>query len=304
VNAPRRDAFGKRIRVKKVFAAVVGVALLLLFLPVRWTGPLERVCQALFAPAGRYTILAARAVGGGDEAPGGSAGGLDDGQRERLLTVLNARLVQLEEENRRLLGLREIIDFDYGFVRAHVSQFDSLGLESIVIDRGSFSRIPDGAPVLFALAEQVPGFERVSPQVALATAALVGRIAYSPGPYTARVELLTSTDVYFLGRVVRPGRDNGPPVEITTVQVSWAGNDQLLAATMVPVTHRIEPGDLVLVAEPHHFKLPVALAVGTVEAVKPRIDSPLHADLSIRPYFQKAQLDTVYVLVVLPESGH
>ena len=49
---------------------------------------------------------------------------------------------------------------------------------------------------------------------------------------------------------------------------------------------------------------PVALAVGTVEAVKPRIDSPLHADLSIRPYFQKAQLDTVYVLVVLPESGH
>ncbi len=287
---------GKRVSVKGAFAGVLCVALLLLLLPIRWTGPIEKLCQALFAPAGRYTILAARTVTGqAKKSDNETKTVLNYDQTQRLIAVVNLKLKELEDQNRTLLSMRKSIDYAYGLLPAKVAQFDSLDLESVVIDKGTFNHVADGAAVLIGIADKAADMSDVDPRIVLATGALVGRIAYPPGPYTARVKLITSADETFRGKIVRSGEHPGQVVLVGSIMVEGTG--KALAATKVPITYGVRKGDMVVMAEPEKFNLPVDVPVGIVDTVTRRIDSRQHSDLTIIPYFKKVTLDSVYILI-------
>jgi len=291
---------------RKAFGIIAAAALVLIFVPTTWTGPAERFCQALLAPAGRYTILAAKGVTGQVNHSGPTGGKLTDRQNDRLVAVLGLRISQLERENRNLLALRRTIDTTYAFVPANIVGHDSMALPSIVIDRGagvgadsgSRETIRPNAPVLVGIADEIPSFQTVDPKIVLGSGALVGQIVpYTPGPYTSRVKLITADDKPFPCYILRPDGDGGTVTVVAKdVAVTRNGKNKLLA-DMVLAEHNVTPGDLVVLARPQQFNLPINLAVGKVEKVKVRTDSTLAVDLTIRPYFTTVELDKVYVLI-------
>jgi len=291
---------GRKLSVRKAYLIVVLAALFSsLFLPIRCTGPLENICQALFAPPGRYTMLAARAVLGGETGSPGTDQSLMNEEQSRRLIAIRAELKKLEKENRELLGLREAIEPKFSLQRAYVVGFDSLGLRSTEITWGHYiTDVKEKAPVLVGISEPIAQVSRIDPKIILASGALLGQIAYSPGPYTARVELITSSGVKFPAHIVRAD-PSGEEAEILTKvpqAVVGSGKDELLAAE-VPVKYGVRPGDVVILAQPEEFGLPVALAVGKVAKLKPSTYSSLVNDVVITPFFKIYDLDKVYVLL-------
>lgn len=291
-----------KVRAKKVFFIILGIALVAIFLPVRWTGPLEMICQPSLSPASRLAILAARTVTDRRRETENDTTQLTDEQAERVL-ALNYYLQELEREYDKLVVLREKVK--QTLIPANVVGFDSFGLESVAIDAGSRENVRADAPVLVGLAEGILKLrsknQRIDARIALASGALIGWIAHSPGPLTARVRLINSSDVLFPVYILHVAEQTGQVAVRAKANVKGAGTKGLIA-TMVPRNHGVEQGDLVVLAQPEEFKLTVNLAVGKVSKVTVSTDDRQFVDITISPYFKKYDLDYLYVLVCPAEA--
>lgn len=305
------DPRTQKRKAQKTVGIVMGVAALVLLLPAGWFAGLDCVLQSLMAPASRLTLLSAEAVSGqrsSDEDGLTADGELSDTQTNRLLTVLSLRISQLERENQNLQALRTAIEPQYALLPAQVVGHDSLGLASIAIDKGAGVTLNDLAaggvrpesPVIVAIPSKLTALRNVNPQIVLGCGAFLGTIAPKPGPYVSRVNLVTGFREPFACHVLRLD-PNAQQIEIIVSPMSVMGNgkDRLVSdpAVPVPTEKAVEVGDLVVLAKPEAFGLPINMAVGTVEKVRQRTDSPLHADLVIEPFFSRSALDKVYVLI-------
>jgi cell shape-determining protein MreC len=246
-------------------------------------------------------MLAARAVAGenADAARDSEGAGVNDDQMLRVIGVINTRLRALEEENKKLLALRKTIEPTFSLVPGNVIGFDSLGLNSVEIDVGSEGGVETNSPVLVGIAKDISQFENMDFKVTLGSGALCGWIAYSPGPLTARVKLITSRDVALPAYIVHIDRDPDRVQIRTEVRVEGTGKGGL-RATMIPRQHNVEKGDLVILSKPNAVHLPVSLAVGTVSEVKDSTQHPQMVDAVITPYFDEP--NRIYVLISAAEE--
>jgi hypothetical protein len=286
------------IKSQNVFIFLMALSAIALLMPIRWTGPVEKLFQAWLAPAGHMTILAAqKAVG----TPATSDGVMTDQHLERMLMALSLRLQELELENRSLLGLREGVGPGGSLVPSRVAPakvvgMDSLGLASVEIDRGTFAGLKEGLPVLAAMPLDILQQANLDPKLAIAAGTLVGRIAYEPGPYTARVELISGPKVTMLAYVVRYVGGRSKVIARVYVQGTPKG-DVMRTAQPVPANHGVEVGDFVIPAEPEKLNLPNPVVLGRVSQVDISTDNRHFVNLAIEPFFRKTRLNRVYVLV-------
>jgi hypothetical protein len=309
--------FYKNLKSKNVFLAVMLLSAGAIFLPTWLTGQVQKVCQAWLAPGGRVALLAARKISPRAAAPVEPDGGLTDPQLRQMLAALSLQLQRLQHENKSLLNIRAALGPRPALVPARVVGFDSLGLPSIEIDRGTEAELEEGQPVLATIPLDVLRTRGLDPQLALAAGTLVGTVEYRPGPYTARVKLITGireTDKIY-GLVVRFVAGEGKTRVLTPYGIYLQGTakgDKLkgrldnatLQAINVPIDHGVQPGDFVIPRDPDRLKLPVPLVLGIVEKVVPQTDSSICVTLIIRPLFEKTSLNRVYVLSSHADSDH
>ncbi len=290
----------KQVNWRYVFLALMFLSIIALFLPLRWTGPAEKFCQTWLAPSGRLSILAARKIKPETRTEAVNSRKSADIRLQRLLSAISIQLNQLQKQNRQLLKLRKIVSNAPVLVPAHVIGFDSLGLASIEIDKGSFAHITQGLPVIADVPTDLIGLENVDSKIALAGGTLIGLIAYEPGPYTTRVKLMTSPEIKLAAFVVR--LENGKPRRITRVRVKGSKRGTNMIADMVPLKHNVKIGDFVILQEYKKFMLPTPMTIGVVSKINIRTDNRLLADLVIQPVIPKTLLDTVYILVPSKEQ--
>ncbi len=295
----RYSRFYKKLKSQNVFIALMIGSAVAIFLPIRWTGPVEKICQAWLAPAGSYTLLAAQRITGRGETLDDSSK-LTPTRKDQMLAVLNLKLTELERENRNLMNLRNAMGPGPSLVPSRVAQarvvgHDSLGLASVEVDRGSLSGVKEGLPVLATIPLDILQNENLDPKLAISAGSLVGLIAYDPGPYTARVELFTSSKMNMLAYVLRYVNDKSQIVARVYIQGTPKGD---LMVTKLPVpAQRVKVGDLVIPAEPEKFNLPTPVVLGKVVKVDINTDNRLTEDLTICPILQKKDLSKLYILI-------
>jgi cell shape-determining protein MreC len=295
----RYNRLYKKLKSKNVFIVLMVLSGLLLFLPIRWTGPTEKILQAWLAPAGSMTILAAQKVAG-EEEPAQNENAVSDEQIQRMFVALSLRIQELESENRSLMGIRNAVGPEPSLLPSRVAParvvgFDSLGLSSIEIDKGSFAGVKEGQPVLATIPLNVLRDENLDPKLAIAAGTLVGTVAYGPGPYTARVELISSPKVLFPAYVVR--YISGRSKIITTVIVQGTPKGELMISKSAGGNFGIEPGDFIIPSNPEKLNLPTPIIIGKVSKVDISTENRQLIDLTIEPMFKKLALNKVYVLI-------
>ena len=281
-----------RLNMRYVFLVLMLLSLISVFLPAHWTGPTEKFCQTWIGPPGRLSILAAQKIKS-EKLSSAQSKNLTNEHLKRLLSVISIQLNQLKQQNRQLLKLRKLISEQPTLVPAHVIGFDSLGLASLEIDRGSFAHLQSDLPVIAAVPTELIGTD-INPDVILAAGTLIGTIAYEPGPYTARVKLISSPDRKLTAFVVRFA--NGKSRKIARIRVKGTKKGYMLA-DMVPLKHKVKVGDFVILQNYKKFLLPSPMTIGIVTKVSIRTDNRLLADLIIKPVISKTALDTIYILV-------
>ena len=286
----------RRINLRYVFLILMIVSFVVMFFPVRWTGPTEKFCQTWLGPPARLSILAAQGL---THSTAINNNQLTDEHLLRIFTAISAQLNQLQKQNQELLRLRKIISYKPMLVPARVIGFDSLGLASIEIDRGTFANVKTNLPVLTAIPRTLIGTANIDPKIILAGGTLIGTIAYEPGPYTARVKLMSAYDRKFTAFVVR--FENNRTKTIARIRLEGSKDGKKMIADMVPIKHKVKVGDFVIPEEYKKFFLPTPMVIGTVTAINIRTDNRLLADLTIQPIIPKTALDRVYVLI--PGTG-
>ncbi len=298
----------KNIKTKNVFIAVMAVSVVAIFLPMWMTAPAQRICQAWLAPGGRLMLLAAKKVTPGHTGATQSEEKVTDDQLYRMLTALSLRLQELQAENQSLRGMRDALGPGPVLVPGRVVGFDSLGLPSIEIDRGTDVGLKEGLPVLATIPLDVLQTENLDPKLAISAGVIVGIVDYGLGPYTARVKLITAADIKLFAHVVR--FVNGKTQTLARVHLQGtAKGDRMKAqvetetmkAEMVPAKHQVEKGDFLIPEQPEKLNLPVPLILGVVDKVELRTDNRMLVDLTVRPLFQKRHLNKIYVLVTRSE---
>jgi hypothetical protein len=306
----RLARFYKNVKTKNVFVAAMAISAVAIFLPVWLTSPTQRICQAWLAPGGRLMLLAARSVTPAQAGPAGSEEKVTDDQLYRMLTSLSLKLQELQAENQSLLGIRSALGPGPVLVPARVVGFDSLGLPSIEIDRGTDVGLKDGLPVLATIPLDVLQTENLDPKLAISAGVIVGTVDFGLGPYTARVKLITAADVRLYANVVRFTDGKTQTLARVHLQGSAKGDrmkaqieDETLKAEMVPAKHGVQKGDFLIPEQPDKLNLPVPLVLGVVDNVDLRTDNRMLVDLTIRPLFQKKHLNKVYVLVTAAEPA-
>ncbi len=284
-----------KINLRYLFLAMMTISLIIIFLPIRWTGPLEKFCQTWIAPAGRLSILAAKGILPSAKTSDIQKKKLADERLHRLLSAISVQLYQLKKQNRQLLKLRKIVSNSPILIPARVIGFDSLGLASIEIDKGSASDIKANLPVIADIPAELIGLDKIDPNIIIAGGTLIGTIAYQPGPYTARVKLMTSPDTKLSAFVVR--LHNNKLKRIARIRIKGTKTGKRMIADMVPIKHNVKIGDLVILEQYRKFLLPTPMTIGIIEKVNIRTDNRLLSDLIVKPVIPKIMLDTVYVLV-------
>jgi len=285
----------RNIKSKNVFVTLMVCSVAAIFLP-RWiTAPTQRVCQAWLAPGGRFSLLAARAVSGNRAQPQDGDGALTDQQLQRMLAALSLRLQQLETENRSLHGIRQVIGSDPMLIPARVVGFDSLGLPSVEIDRGTDTGVKEGLPVLATIPLDLLQVEGLDPKLTIAAGGIIGRVDHGVGPFTARVKLISSSDTNMFANVIR--FVNGRTQVIARVLVRGVPKQKdILRAEQVKAERGVEKGDFLVPDDPEKLGLTAPMVFGVVDKVETRPDVRMLVDLTIRPLFDKIRLNKVYVL--------
>jgi cell shape-determining protein MreC len=300
----RYNRLYKKLKSKNIFIVLMILSAILIFAPLRWTGPVEKILQAWLAPAGSMTLLAAQKVTGKDD-PAQASDAVTDEHIQRMFIALSLRLQELEAENQSLTGIRKALGPESALLPSRVAParvvgFDSLGLSSFEIDRGSFAGVREGLPVLATIPLDVLRDENLDPKLAIAAGTLVGTIAYAPGPYTARVQLISAPKVLFSAYIVR--YISGRSKIIARVILEGTPKGELMIARHVSADKGVEIGDFVIPAEPEKLNLPAPVVLGNVSKVDISTELRQLVDLTIEPMFKKLSLSKVYVLIPNPSK--
>jgi cell shape-determining protein MreC len=292
--------FYQNVKSQNVFIVLMIISAITMFLPIRWTGSIEKYFQAWLSPAGNMTILAAQKLTG--EKTVSSETCLTDEGALRMQAALSLKLQQLEAENRSLMGLREAIGergelIPAGVASANVVGFDSLGLPSVEIDKGTFAGVKEGCPVLAAMPLDL--FEvqdtKLDPRLAIAAGMLVGVVAYNPGPLTSRVELISSPKAKLTIYIMR--YEEGRSKIVGRWYAEGTAKGKVLISKDASAKWGVEVGDFVIPEDPAKLNLPNPVVIGRVSKVEPSTDDRHFVDLEIEPFFHKTGLRRVYVLV-------
>jgi len=266
-----------------------------IFLPQWLTAPTQRVASAWLAPGGRMTILAARAVSGSRAQPIADDGALNEDQTHRMLTSLSLKLQELYAENRSLLGIRNAVGPSPVLIPARVVGYDSLGLPSVEIDRGTDAGVQAGLPVLATLPLDLLQNSQLDPKLTLAAGIIVGTVDFGLGPYASRVKLINASDTHMFAQVIR-FVDGKTQVVAPRILLEGVPKKDFLVAKMVKGDRGVTAGDFIVPIDPEKLGLPVPMVLGIVDKVDVRTDSRMLVDLTIKPLFEKVRLDKVYVL--------
>ncbi len=282
----------KRLKLRHIFVGILIFSAILVFTPQRITGPLEKFIQPWLVPTSRLVFLTGKALLSSKKPIPQLT---KEKQISRILVSISTKLTDLEKENQKLLKVRTLIGEDYILVPARVVSLDSLGLASIEIDRGLTSKINKNQPVIAFIDESLITEGYLNPELIIASGVLIGQVAYTPGPYTARVKLITAKDMRFIGNVIR--YKSGKFHKLARIRLEGTKSGKELIARMVPIKHNVASGDLVLLKDYQKFGLPNPILIGFVKDYKIRTDNRLLCDLRILPAFKPSLLDKVYVLV-------
>lgn len=290
-----RNLPGKRA----IFAILMAAALVMMVQPATFTGPLERVCQAFFAPAGRAMVLAGRTVRKNLLTGKGTERADDDSDRQRglenALAAMGQQLTDLRKENKDLTQLRSSTRLTGKLIPSRVVGYDSVGRrESIEVDRGSSSGVAQGQPAVAGVVDDLLVGGRLANEVLLASGCLIGKVEFSPGPYTCRIRLLSDPNMRILAKVGRI--IEGQFHQLAELVLVGKGKGKMVSVE-VAADSGIEPGDLVISAA-GQLNLPCSLVVGTVAEVCVRTDNRQLQDLIILPRIDKRELDKVYLVAV------
>ncbi len=290
-----RNLPGKRA----IFAILMAAAVVMLLQPATLTGPLERMCQAFFAPAGRAMVLAGRTVRKNLPIGRRAERASDDSQQqhalENVLAAMGQQLRELRKENKDLTQLRSSARLTGKLIPSRVVGYDSVGRrESIEVDRGSSSGAARGQPAVAGVVDDLLVGGQLADEVLLASGCLIGKVEFSPGPYTCRVRLLTDPNMRILAKVGRI--IEGQFHQLAEVVLVGKGKGKMIAVE-ASADSGIEPGDLVISAA-GQLNLPCSLVVGTVAEVRVRTDNRQLQDLTVLPRIDKRELDKVYLVAV------
>ena len=311
----RRSRRSRRIRTRTIFFGGLLLALIVVWLPGRWTRPVGNITQ-LIAPV-------QDALNRGGDALAGTLNGADTAtvpypeyEEARLtsqalanrLLALSARVEELEGLNRDLSGLREA-----GFPRegrlipARVIRRDAVAWrDAVLLDRGRSAAATADEWVISRKFINVGENRGVTDGLAvLAGETLVGRVLHV-APYTATV-LLLSDPTMRLERV-RVGRLVGERMELVEADFLLRGVGQgRMVIEDVDQKYLASPGigvgDLV-VSPPGDPGLSLTVAIGRITEIEPQEDSPLLLSrLHVEPLVAPDELTGVYVVDTTPPRG-
>lgn len=178
-----------------VFALLMALSLISLFLPPRWTDGLKHVVQ-LMVPAQDMAYTAAHAAARSASALDPKRSANVDAAHEQLVQSIASQaalIEQLEAQNRRLSALRrDHLDVHVPLLAAHVVSLDVVSWrDSLLVARGSTGGVAYRDWVTARLfADRGFASDVADHQPVLATHGLIGRVE-QVSPYLCRIQLLT-----------------------------------------------------------------------------------------------------------------
>jgi cell shape-determining protein MreC len=296
-----------------VFAALLAISAIALFLPPTWSNSLKHVAQLLVPAsdlaksAGAFALQPLRRAAITDDTSG------DAQVLLRELASQTALTAQLREENDRLRALRDqqlppaIPLLDAKIVARDVA----LWRDAILVARGSARGVKRHdwvASRLFVNRGRASGLDEG--QAVLARQCLLG-IVEQVSPYMSRVQLLSDIDgprvEVRIARVVKDrlrimdyacslrGAGRGR-MTIENVEAQYV---QLDATEPEAKLQRIRAGDLVLTA-PGQLGLPVPLTIGKVAAIEENPRKRLVYHLSVDPLVAVGEIRDVFIVPLVP----
>lgn len=296
--------------IRKIFAGLAAVSLVLFLLPTRWTGGLIGLVQ-LLVPLQDASTTIVDSVGDSlaDQPAAIKPEEFELAQRQAAVlahqaAALAARVDDLEREVAALTATRH---WDAGgsrigsrgrLIPARVVVNDLLSWRSSqLVTTGSLQGVPPGAPVLsnafsIGLGEQAGLHDGMA---ILLGEAFVGWIE-KVSPYVSRVKLLSDPSVQMKVRIGRFS-DRGFVLADGYFWIVGRGGSTMEIRDVEARTVQaaaVEIGDVVL-SDPTNEMLPAALTIGNIAAIIPDRDNPLFVHLKVRPVLEPADLDRVYV---------
>lgn len=181
-----------------VFALLMCLALIALFLPRRWTDGLKHVVQ-LMVPAQDMAYTAAHAAARSASALDPKRSASADAAHEQLVQSIASQaalIEQLEAQTRRLSALRrDHLDVHVPLLAAHVVSLDVVAWrDSLLVARGSTGGVAYRDWVTARLfADRGFASDVADHQPVLATHGLIGRVE-QVSPYLCRIQLLTDVN--------------------------------------------------------------------------------------------------------------
>lgn len=178
-----------------IFALLMALSMIALFLPPRWTDGLKHVVQ-LMVPAQDMAYTAAHAAARSASALDPKRSANVDAAHEQLVQSIASQaalIEQLETQNRRLSALRrDHLDVHVPLLAAHVVSLDVVAWrDSLLVARGSTGGVAYRDWVTARLfADRGFASDVADHQPVLATHGLIGRVE-QVSPYLCRIQLLT-----------------------------------------------------------------------------------------------------------------
>jgi cell shape-determining protein MreC len=285
-----RSAF----RSQRALAVAVGLAILLSLLPVRWLGwtaVAADIVNVPVQPLADAGVRLSRVLRG----PEGGRAGESETLRRRteeldatraLLHAARLQIEALQEEIRHLQDARRFhrgVRIDPLFVRVTARSPDR-ARGPVRIDAGTRDGVTPGTVAVYRGAH------------------LLGRVADDVGRLSCRVVPLTDPATGLLEVVILPGDD--PTAEVADaprVQLKADGSGAL--AGDLDRTRVVQPGDIVLMADPAWPDSAQGMIVGTVKAVQPKDLQPLLNRITVEPEFEAQRVTSMTLKIERAEDG-
>lgn len=306
----------QRIRLTRggVFAMLLLLSAVAIFLPAEWTNSVKHVAQLLVPAQDLLNSAAHRALQPLHRTEPSTD---DDPDADALLRELvseRAYAAQLQEENERLRALRDhqlppaVPLLDAKIVARDVA----LWRDSLLVARGSIRGVNRRdwiASRLFLNRGRASSVEEG--QAVLARQCLLGTIE-QVSPYMSRVQLLTDVDSPRVEVRVARVRKNRVELIDYACSIHGGGRGQMAienvesqfvqpdeSAESDAKDPRIRVGDLVLTA-PGQLGLPVPLTIGKITQVVENPHKRLVYHLTVRPLIDVGDLRDVFIVPIVP----
>jgi cell shape-determining protein MreC len=295
-----------RITKGRLIALLLGLSVIGLLLPARYSGRLANLLQVIMPLQDGATRLADAAVDVVSPGPAAVSGEqfheLQEQHRslEHLVASLSTQLDEQKRENAELTAIRRMgIGHQAKLIPARVVGEDVLAWrDSRLIDAGTLIGVADGGAVTTQslLLEMAGDAQPVTGMTVLQGERLVGWISRA-STYTARVRLLSDPETRM---PVSIGRSDESGFKVIDAEF-WLEGRGSGRIVVLEVDHKyikqglVRKGDLVM-SQPDPPDLPVPLVIGRVVDLKPQSDNELLYTLTVESSLKS--LRHVYVLDV------